>query len=305
MLADRCVLQPGVTIEKLAVLGSGSVGKAGCRYPVGSVWVGSKSNGAVMLCPEDNGLQSSSTITPFGKAFYLRMASYFVLPLPMVVAYNILAASIRVVVDTTPLILTILIAHTIYRSSWGSELALVIGSNAAALYVVLVAVSILVNAAMVFTIFAYELALKRCTVGHRRPGEYPWDKSPYCQRWQIYLSFNLRNFTGEWAGALELIQVQTFSIDFAKLTHVQGSAYLVWFFRVLGCTIGTNVCLYPFGAGALHPRYSVHHLCAVADPMMTEPELVTLGDHCSIDDCSLVAHINTRLLSERDQSVIN
>ena len=28
--------------------------------------------------------------------------------------------------------------------------------------------------------------------------------------------------------------------------------------------------------------------------MMTEPDLVTIGDNASIDDASLIAHINTR-----------
>lgn len=59
---------------------------------------------------------------------------------------------------------------------------------------------------------------------------------------------------------------------------IQGSQYLVWYFRLLGGHIGRNVCLYPSGA----------------DPMMTEPDLVTIEDSVSIDDASLIAHINTR-----------
>lgn len=59
---------------------------------------------------------------------------------------------------------------------------------------------------------------------------------------------------------------------------IQGSQYLVWYFRLLGGNIGDNVCLYPNGG----------------DPMMTEPDLVTLGNRVTIDDASLIAHINTR-----------
>lgn len=47
---------------------------------------------------------------------------------------------------------------------------------------------------------------------------------------------------------------------------------------MLGANIGKNVCLYPNGG----------------DPMMTEPDLVTIDDGAAIDDASLVAHINTR-----------
>lgn len=59
---------------------------------------------------------------------------------------------------------------------------------------------------------------------------------------------------------------------------VCGSTYLVWYFRAMGCQIGKDVCLYPNGG----------------DPMMTEPDLVTIGDDCAVDNASLIAHINTR-----------
>ena len=62
------------------------------------------------------------------------------------------------------------------------------------------------------------------------------------------------------------------------LDLIEGSQYLVWYFRALGASIGDNVCLYPNGG----------------DPMMTEPDLVAIGDNASIDDASLIAHINTR-----------
>jgi len=59
---------------------------------------------------------------------------------------------------------------------------------------------------------------------------------------------------------------------------INGSAYIVWYFRAMGCQIGKNVCLYPTGA----------------DPMMTEPDLVIIGDGACINDASVVAHINSR-----------
>jgi hypothetical protein len=59
----------------------------------------------------------------------------------------------------------------------------------------------------------------------------------------------------------------------------QGSQYLVWYFRALGASIGARVCLYPNGA----------------NPMMTEPDLVTIGDMAGVDEASLVAHINSKV----------
>jgi hypothetical protein len=61
--------------------------------------------------------------------------------------------------------------------------------------------------------------------------------------------------------------------------YLQGSQYLVWYFRALGAKIGDRVCLYPNGAS----------------PMMTEPDLVTIGDLAGVDHASLVAHINTKV----------
>merc|ERR1712048_582826 len=46
----------------------------------------------------------------------------------------------------------------------------------------------------------------------------------------------------------------------------------------LGAQIGSNVCLYPNGA----------------DPMMTEPELVSIGENACIDSAMLIAHLNTK-----------
>lgn len=53
---------------------------------------------------------------------------------------------------------------------------------------------------------------------------------------------------------------------------------MIWFFRALGSKIGKNVCLYPHGA----------------DPMMTEPDIVEIGDNVCIDDASVIGHYNTR-----------
>ena len=62
------------------------------------------------------------------------------------------------------------------------------------------------------------------------------------------------------------------------MSLLQGSWYLCWFFRRLGATIGRDVCLYP----------------TTADPMMTEPDLVTIEDGACVDNASLICHVNSR-----------
>jgi hypothetical protein len=46
----------------------------------------------------------------------------------------------------------------------------------------------------------------------------------------------------------------------------------------MGANIGRDVCLYPTGG----------------DPMMTEPELVTINDEACVDNASLIAHLNVK-----------
>ena len=62
------------------------------------------------------------------------------------------------------------------------------------------------------------------------------------------------------------------------LGAISGSAYIVWFFRALGAKVGRDCAIFAGGRVGL----------------MTEPDLVELGDRVALDDCSVVAHINSR-----------
>lgn len=109
-----------------------------------------------------------------------------------------------------------------------------------------------------------EVSAKWILLGRRVAGDFDWDQSSYCQRWQLYLS-------------LVRIRANCFG-GRGVLNHLIGSAWICSYFRSLGASIGENVCLYPNGG----------------DPMMTEPDLVQIGDGSAIDDASLVCHRNTR-----------
>lgn len=62
------------------------------------------------------------------------------------------------------------------------------------------------------------------------------------------------------------------------LDPITGSVFIAWYYRALGAKVGKNCSL---GAGG-------HTM------LMTEPDLVELGNNASLDDCSVVAHINSR-----------
>jgi hypothetical protein len=101
-------------------------------------------------------------------------------------------------------------------------------------------------------------------IGRRRPGKYSWDESNYCQRWQLHLTLSRPLYKGHGIGGV--------------LQPLCGTAYMVWFFRALGAKIGKNCALYPGGKVGL----------------MTEPDLVDIGRDVNLDECSVVAHINSR-----------
>lgn len=60
---------------------------------------------------------------------------------------------------------------------------------------------------------------------------------------------------------------------------ITGTQWIVLYFRALGADIGKDVALFANGLPSL---------------MLTEPDLLTLGDRVAVDDASLVGHINTR-----------
>ena len=101
-------------------------------------------------------------------------------------------------------------------------------------------------------------------IGRRREGRYNWDMSSYCQRWQLHLTvqrIGALGFGGHIIGA------------------ISGTVYAVWYLRALGARIGKDCAIWAGGKPTLQ---------------LTEPDLVTMGDRVSIDDCSVVAHINSR-----------
>ncbi|KAJ3020615.1 UNVERIFIED_CONTAM: hypothetical protein HDU68_010093 [Siphonaria sp. JEL0065] len=257
MIADRCVILPGVTVGQNAMIGSGSLLYKNGHYAAGSTWVGSKGGDAV-LWDQGNRIiaERSPTLKPFGKAFYLRDASYSVFSEGFIVLTNmVLTLFSKICWNLAPLLGVI---------SSGSYFNTVVTRPTSFLVI-----DVIGNLVFTFAFFgvysavsclavAIAISAKWLVIGKRTPGSYDWDKSDYCQRWQLYISLQ--------------------SMQSGLLGAVRGSHLLVMYFRALGCNIGENVCLYPTGG----------------DPMMTEPDLISIGSHTVIDQASVVAHINSR-----------
>ncbi len=100
--------------------------------------------------------------------------------------------------------------------------------------------------------FAWTIATKWAVIGRRREGRYDWDKSSYCQRWQLHLTLQKllgRGFGGHIYG------------------NISGTAFAVWYLRALGAKIGKDCAIWAGGKPSLQ---------------LTEPELVTMGDRVSL-----------------------
>merc|ERR1712028_329911 len=69
------------------------------------------------------------------------------------------------------------------------------------------------------------VAYKWTVIGLRKEGGYNWDISSYNARWKLYTA-----------------------VQFIDLGAIGGTIYIVWWYKLLGCTIGKNCCLWPAGS---------------------------------------------------------
>ncbi|ESK93312.1 amp-dependent synthetase and ligase [Moniliophthora roreri MCA 2997] len=265
MIADRVVLLPGTVVGSRAVLGSGALGAREKVYEAGSTWIGSSNGQAICLNEGSSSTEKASdTTTPFGRAFYQGKAPYFVFPYPMILIINIVFTAFCAIywsaaAITTVQILRILHIHAphldLFTSHW-YELGILFGLVASC-YLVLMTIQVVLSVAWV-------VAAKWAVIGRRKPGRYDWDTSDYCQRWQLHLVLSKLMFSGFGSRGV--------------LGPMTGTVFAVWFYRALGAKMGRDCVIFPGGQAGL----------------MTEPDLVQLGDSVSLDNCSVVAHINSR-----------
>lgn len=126
----------------------------------------------------------------------------------------------------------------IYRAEWYRP-GVIYGFIAISFIIVLNAQAIL---SLLWVILAKWIVIRR-----RRDGRYAWDKSSYCQRWQLHLVLSRFIYKGYGNGGV--------------LAPLTGTVYIVWYLRALGAKIGKDCAIYPGGKAGL----------------MTEPDLVTVS----------------------------
>lgn len=196
---------------------------------------------------------------------YKQEASYQVWPASFHVAYNVAIALISAMSSKIPLVVSLVALLVMRKLQTREILKPRFASTALSSYLpdikdyyVFYAVATLgISTCMwMLGLFVAEIRLQMAIVGQRMPGKFNWDESSFCQRW--------------------LLARTVHQLVHPYLDWFRGTPMLCSYFRFRGASIGKSVCLYPTGA----------------DPYMTEPDLVTIGDFACIDQAALIGHSN-------------
>ncbi|KAL3461223.1 hypothetical protein BJX64DRAFT_300238 [Aspergillus heterothallicus] len=284
MLGDRAVVLPGVTVGEMAMVGSGSLLRRNGFYPPDTVWTGSKNGNAIQFptitthAEKAKGALSSSssssgedekkgqtrdTTRPFGRAFYQGLGNFFVIGIPGIVVYS----TLMVIISTVWRLLGVLAGLLVLAQALRAEYRAFDREwwQPFSVYALFCAVVSAVSFVQTLLGVAVVITAKWLVMGRRTEGAYHWDRSSYNQRWQFFLT------------------VETLIKDSYRgigvLPMLSGTAYLNLYYRLMGATIGKDCALLANG-----------------DPniLLTEPDMVTLGERVAVDDASLVCHLNTR-----------
>lgn len=198
---------------------------------------------------------------PFGRAFYDGKAPYHLFGMFTIFAYSTFITIFALVYWRIAFVAGVQVVGKAFQNRqlgnfWWRPLAI---------YGVLAGVGSCLAITQSIIALVIVIASKWVLIGHRAPGNYDWDKSSYCQQWQVLLT-------------IEKIRSECFG-NHGIIGMLSGTHYAVLYFRALGAKIGKDCALFAGGR---------------QDLLFTEPDLLTLGDRVAIDNASLVAHINSR-----------
>ncbi|OQN98153.1 hypothetical protein B0A48_15985 [Cryoendolithus antarcticus] len=214
----------------------------------------------------DSLASSDVSSTLFGRAFYQGQASYLVWNQFVIFCYaTFITVFVAVYWNAGSIAAIQVIGYLVRRPDYPSWILAERPLRPIFLYLVFAALITMIMAVQTMLALIIVVAAKWILMGRRRSGNYDWDKSSYCQRWKLYLQIeSIRRHCYGGHGILGLLT---------------GTQWEVLNFRALGAKIGKDCALFASGTPSLY---------------FTEPDLLTLSDRVSVDDASLVAHINTR-----------
>eukprot|EP00924_Labyrinthula_sp_SR-Ha-C_P016830 snap_masked-scaffold_6-processed-gene-15.62-mRNA-1 protein AED:1.00 eAED:1.00 QI:0/-1/0/0/-1/1/1/0/2015 len=280
-VADRCVILPGSVVSEFTVVGTGALVQEDVVTQPGSVILGDKvlasqapnaigfNENTLALDKLESYTAEEEFSTPFGRAFHLRQlkTKYYVLREWQVILFSILVTTFASATRAMVLAGTFLLSSYLnggYEHALRNFIPLQPASDHSWIPELFYLHIALFNS-LLLLVLLYDIVFTRLLVGRRKPGKYNWDESSYCQRWQINLT--LQEFRRKIGFA-----------GYGTLDFIRGTLLLNQYYRLMGAKIGKRCCLFPTGAR----------------PMLTEPDLVKLGDNVNIDSAAVVCHLNSR-----------
>lgn len=207
--------------------------------------------------------------SPFGRAFYYKQAPYHVLGPFAIFCYSAILTVMSQFYWNVPSISSIQITNVVVKKFFLDEKISMFmywhWYDPFVLWGWMTIFIAVLTTAQAIVATAFVIGSKWALIGRRQPGNYDWDKSSYCQRWQIFLGIErFRRACYRGHGILGML----------TSTH-----WVVLYFKAMGANIGKDCALFANGDPSLY---------------FTEPDLLTLGDRVTVDDASLVGHVNTR-----------
>lgn len=210
--------------------------------------------------------QPTDTTSPFGRAFYQGQASYNVWNQFTIFCYaTFITVFVAVYWNVGSIGAVQVVGHMLRRPDYTTYILAKSTERPILLYCLFTALIVAIMAIQSILALVIIISAKWILLGRRQQGNYDWDKSPYCQRWQLYLKLeSLRRSCYGGHGILGLLT---------------GTEWVAMYFRALGADLGKNCSFFSSGTPSLY---------------FTEPDLLHIGNRVCVDDASLVGHINTR-----------
>ncbi|KAF5981974.1 coenzyme A synthetase [Fusarium bulbicola] len=123
--------------------------------------------------------------SPFGRAFYLKLAPYHVLGPLAIFLYSAFFTVFTAVYWDVPSVSSIQFVGIMFRSSFPRGMN--VWFDLVAIFLTMLAGIAILSTIQSVLALAIIIGSKWLLMGRRKAGNYDWDKSPYCQRWQIFL----------------------------------------------------------------------------------------------------------------------
>lgn len=175
----------------------------------------------------------TDTITPFGKAFYKREASYFVIPYVLLVLINLIVSAGSAAFWSIPAAAAAQVLRQFYIHLSYLHLFDPTWYRLPTLYGLIASAFVLLLLLQSLAAMAWVIATKWIVIGRRKEGSCAWDTHSYCmfylmvpplrvayvcrtigQRWQLHLTLSRLLYRGHGNGGV--------------LAPLTGSAYIVW-----------------------------------------------------------------------------